>query len=957
MNLFKKYKKRGMAAAIAAVSLIAMVVPQISAAAATERVKLLIAPKTIIGGSKGDYVGWTEFSSDSAEEIEAGNISGAWYTQKIASTGREWEDYAVYNNQNSNDISGYLWEAAYLKDPGISLKMGVDNMFRHRVTSESLKAANGKVEHDCSFARTTIASGYYPEDIHPDCNVSITETGVYDWSMVPAKMTDSETGERTDHWSFYFEDNDSAGLFLNGALDEVTVKAIGGNYTQQYYTGFVLYLNESPDSASYNGDRQMKSGIYYCINSSFSTTSYKNGGYKKASDVKSGKNGVYQLKTFSDSLEEKGLVTFGVSKGEEGRDSNTADDNYTDVSFESELKNGKVTVTATVNNRKTDVNTTLSFTGDADYYRSEGSVGFFSYSQPCATFAEIEVSGIPPEFTITYDADGGKFSDGTTANKKQPVKLYDFEYVDSTEYAFPIPIGILKGQTVSRTGYHIKDNYRTPSKSNGWYYDVFGDDETELLSTMYYTDYFHENITVKPAWEPNELTVRYNVNGGTGTIDNTVMKYDKSYKLSSTVPTRDGYVFKGWSKKKSASASDTLYTKDTAKQTAQAWASTFGKSIDTGNASVTLYAQWEANSYKIHFDGNGATSGTMTDMQMQYDVAKNLTQNAYLKTGYTFTGWNTKTDGSGDSYSDMQSVINLTSKNGGTVTLYAQWKTITYTIRFHPNGGEGQMDDITPVSYDTSVQLSKCTYTKENEYGASTFKGWNVSADTKSILYQDEALVLNLAEEQDAIVILYAIWDDCPGIEAKDLYYTLEQAQSGYITEDELLNQAKAFDLEDNEIPPGTHETNSFRVMDYQKSDFLQFQNSGSVTETYKVIDSCGNTYQEQITVYIVDTAPDRFQTNSDSLINQGTTRFLSEKYFYLPFEKGGLESNSIWVLDSEYRQALLEAFENLKNDTPEAVYEFTHEEILQMKEFITDKGIGNTREDGALYQFWNKFF
>lgn len=1061
MSFMKKCPKRGMAAAIAAVSLItSLLVPQFSAAAATtEQVTLKIAPKTILGDYKGDYVGWTEFSSDNIEEIEAGNISGAWYIQKIANTGREWEDYAVYNNQNSNDISGFLWEAAYLKDSGISLKMGVDKTFRHRTTSESLKAAGGKVTHDCDGARETMA--VENQHLHPDCNAVITEKGVYDWSMVPAKLVNEETGEREEEFFFYFEDNDSAGLFLNGIVDEVVDRT--SRITEQYYTGFVLYLNESPESAAYNNDKQMKSGIYYCIDTNFSTTTYRNGGYKKASDVKSGKSGVYQLKTFSDALEEKGLVTFGVEKGEEGKDSNTAADNYTDVSFKSQLKNGKVTVTATVKNKKTGVNTSLSFTGDADYYRSEGSVGFFSYSQPCATFAEIQVTGTPPEFTITYDADGGTFADGTTKDIVQDVKIYDFEYINSVEYAFPVTIGNLEGRTVSRTGYHIKDGYNTPSKSGGWYYDIFGDDEEELLSSMFYTDYFHESITVKPAWEPNQLTIKYNTNGGTGTIDNTVMKYDKSYKLTSDVPEKEGYVFKGWTLKKSAASGD-IYTNSSAKQTAQTWASTFGKSIDSGNASVTLYAQWEvsgavqyhknatsatangtytlvgnlagnssgavlkktisetdatanlhnvgtlflrtgyhaktgeewligsttgtpvsqadntdmsnvisaiknnsdrlitlyanweANSYIIKFNGNGATSGTMTDMSMTYDVDKNLTANTYKKTGYTFTGWNTQADGRGTTYKDRQSVINLTATNGGTVTLYAQWEANTYTIRFHPNGGEGHMDDIKPVFFDTSVELPKCNYTKENEYGISAFKGWNTIAETGSILYRNKAIVINLAEEQDEVVTLYAIWDDCPGIKSHDLYYTLEQAKSGYITEDELLNQAEAFDLEDNEIPPGTHETNSFRIIDYQESDFTQFQNSGSVSETYQVIDSYGNIYREQIIVYIVDTVPSVIHTATDNLDKEGTSRFINEKYFNLSYEEGGVENSSVWLLDAEYRQVLMKAFENIENNTPEDEYEFTHKEILEMKEYVKRNGVGNTKSLDGLEKFWEKF-
>lgn len=979
MKFMKKYRKRGMAAAIAAVSLItSLLVPQFSAVAATsERVNLLIAPKTIIGDSKGDYVGWTEFSSDTVGEIEAGDISGAWYMQKIGNTGRDWEDYAVYNNQNSNDISGFLWEAAYLKDPGISLKMGVDNTFRHRATSESLKADNGKTKHDCAFVRKTIDQTLVT---HENCEACVTEQGKYDWSMMPAKMINEETGKKEEDFFFYFEDNDTAGLFLNGVVDEVVDRT--SKIKEQYYTGFVLYLNESPESASYKNERQMKSGIYYCINTNFSTTSYRNGGYKKASDVKSGKSGVYQLKTFSDALEEQGLVTFGVEKGEEGRDSNKADDNYTDVSFKSKLKNGKVTVTATVKNNKTGVDTSLSFTGDADYYRSEGSIGFFSYSQPCATFAEIRVSGIPPEYTITYDADGGKFADGTTKDIVQPVKLYDFEYVDTTEYYYPIPVGTLEGGTVTRTGYHIKDDHNTPSKSRGWYYEVFDKKkEKELLSTMYYTDYFHESITVKPAWEVNAGTVKYNGNGGT-LIDstnkpkNTTIKYTTekvNLRNAEDYWERTGYYIPAataWHV--GSKTSETIITES--KDSTEA-ATTLKEELELDkkhDTSVTLYANWNPYKLTVKYNTNGGT-GTFSNETMYYDDASKpktygLTSTVPTRDGYTFLGWSTKqTAAASDTIftgstakktaqawaSALDTSIDTSNK---TVTLYAQWKANTYTIRFHPNGGEGHMDDIKPVFFDTSVELPKCNYTKENEYGISAFKGWNTIAETGSILYQNKAIVINLAEEQDEVVTLYAIWDDCPGIKSHDLYYTLEQAKSGYITEDELLNQAEAFDLEDNVIPPGTHETNAFRVIDYQESDFTQFQNSGSVSETYQVIDSYGNIYREQIIVYIVDTVPSVIHTATDNLDKEGTTRFIDEKYFNLSYEQGGVENNSVWLLDAEYRQVLMKAFENIKNNTPEDEYEFTHKEILEMKEYVKRNGIGNTKSLDGLEKFWEKF-
>jgi uncharacterized repeat protein (TIGR02543 family) len=49
-------------------------------------------------------------------------------------------------------------------------------------------------------------------------------------------------------------------------------------------------------------------------------------------------------------------------------------------------------------------------------------------------------------------------------------------------------------------------------------------------------------------------------------------------------------------------------------------------------------------------------------------VAKALTANAFTRSGFTFTGWNTKADGTGTSYSNGQSITVPAS-----LTLYAQW--------------------------------------------------------------------------------------------------------------------------------------------------------------------------------------------------------------------------------------------------------------------------------------------
>lgn len=104
----------------------------------------------------------------------------------------------------------------------------------------------------------------------------------------------------------------------------------------------------------------------------------------------------------------------------------------------------------------------------------------------------------------------------------------------------------------------------------------------------------------------------------------------------------------------------------------------------TGNHTIS--ASFAPNTYTIQFAGNGTNvSGSTASMSMTYDTARNLTANGFSRPGYTFTGWNTSPSGSGTSYSNGQSVSNLTSTNGGVVTLYAQWREdppvdITYQV-------------------------------------------------------------------------------------------------------------------------------------------------------------------------------------------------------------------------------------------------------------------------------------
>lgn len=244
---------------------------------------------------------------------------------------------------------------------------------------------------------------------------------------------------------------------------------------------------------------------------------------------------------------------------------------------------------------------------------------------------------------------------------------------------------------------------------------------------------------------------------------------------------------------------------------------------------------------------------------------------------------------------------------------------------------------------------------------ASVFMGWSLEDGRESFIPQwtagtsiavaDLTNAAGVTDQSGATITLYAVWDDCPWIVAENLYYTLTQAQSGYITDSEILSHATAYDREDGSpIEPGFHENGtSFSIPDYQASDFTQFRREGSCTENLTVVDSTGSTYYKQITVYVVD-------TTAVAVKPEGTTRFINEYYYNQPETNGGLAADSIWLTDPEYAAALQTAFANSRNGSAEEVYEFSHEDILAMKQFIDDNGFGNTRSDDALTRFYNQF-
>ena len=446
----------------------------------------------------------------------------------------------------------------------------------------------------------------------------------------------------------------------------------------------------------------------------------------------------------------------------------------------------------------------------------------------------------------------------------------------------------------------------------------------------------------------------YNVtlNAGTG-IENTTgggtYRYGQNVMIDAAV--KEGYHWSNWTGNYTGGSGGDQ-TVDTKKFT-----------FTMPAADVTMTANAEANKYTIHFDPNGG-AGHIDDIETTYDTDVTLPDvwnadgtAAYVK--YTLDGQNV-TDGvisgaipkammAGYEEEDAES-----EEIEDTEIEDAETKDDENSdIEDEDTGKDGNDAELDEIEEDKKAEAPK------KKVYASIFMGWALEDGKDTFIPKWKAgdIVQNLVAEDGGEITLYAVWDDCPWIQAQDLYYTLEQAQSGFITEEEILSHATATDREDGSpILPGTNPApsdpevfTSFTIPDYQAGEFTNLQHDFATSENLTVVDHTGSTYVKQIMVYVVDTTPVVKKP-------EGKTRFISEKYFQLDHEHGGLEENSIWMTNPEYHAALQRAFDNLKNDTPEDEFLIPHETILEMKQYVQDHGIGNSKEPGALTEFYNRF-
>lgn len=239
----------------------------------------------------------------------------------------------------------------------------------------------------------------------------------------------------------------------------------------------------------------------------------------------------------------------------------------------------------------------------------------------------------------------------------------------------------------------------------------------------------------------NNLTV--SVSGTGQTTKSTTKNYRSSNADSSN---RVKYISSfTWTWNKSTSSANKTITFK-----AYGWGNT-----STGTLSVTVPA---LASYTISYNGNGYTGGTAVSSHTKYyGVSLSVKSNTWTKTGYSFSKWNTKADGTGSK--DYNAGASYTSN--AAATMYAQWTANTYTVTLNANSGTSGSTTSVTRTYGTSFTIPANGIPSRTNY---KFLGWSTSSSATTPTYvhtggTSGTCTISSYNSTTGNITLYAVWE------------------------------------------------------------------------------------------------------------------------------------------------------------------------------------------------------
>lgn len=257
--------------------------------------------------------------------------------------------------------------------------------------------------------------------------------------------------------------------------------------------------------------------------------------------------------------------------------------------------------------------------------------------------------------------------------------------------------------------------------------------------------------TMYPAWKANHYTVRYDPCGGVGSMGETQFTYDSPMSLNRIGFTKAGHRFVGWNTAQNGSGA-TYQDGEVVQNLTQ-----------EKDGIVTLYAQWEPESYAIGVERQGGEGGTGLFYERyghgwHLDADGSMITDALVvpaRVGYEFLGYYTGIGGGGtmvaDAHGKLVAPTDLFLRDS---TVYASWKPKEHTLSFDRQGGEGGPDSLTAIY---GAALPPASAPVRTGYH---FRGYYTQPNGGGERYYAESMGECLRFGVDGDVTLYAYWVD-----------------------------------------------------------------------------------------------------------------------------------------------------------------------------------------------------
>lgn len=359
---------------------------------------------------------------------------------------------------------------------------------------------------------------------------------------------------------------------------------------------------------------------------------------------------------------------------------------------------------------------------------------------------------IADKYTITYNLNGGECNDALVT-----------EYtVESADIALPI---------LTKKGYAFC----------GWYDNAAFDDKS--LNNIPSGNYGNINLYAK--FSVVEYTISYDLQGGVNSISNPTKYTIEDQNIVLSAPSRECYTFDGWfengTKVESVEVVRCENVNLAAKWTAVEYSIAYD--LDGGSCDEELTAKYNVESddiilpdlskdgYKFvgwfigekkiekiakgsHGDLKISAKWSMATYTVEYvcdgnhdnptelAVDEEYTLKDAEKTGYSFEGWH--------SDESLQTIVYTIISSGETVTMYAKFAPVTYTITYDYSGGEGVEN---PATYTIESEDIILNAAGKNGF---EFLGWFNGEDKIEVIkkgsFGDISLVAKWLEKSPFVV-------------------------------------------------------------------------------------------------------------------------------------------------------------------------------------------------------------